>query len=906
MRPAFLDRLPVFALLLLLWTGWSGHAGEYGLHPLGGPDPSPACAKGCRALLAGDLAAARTSFDAALKEKNESAAHYGMGLLHWMRGDDQQATEQFALAVRHGAKDPWVEGYLLSLTGSVRACRDPKLYLDVLTALVEGDEARPRLKDLAAFHLSRWMLMTGQWKQARSLLGRLQYLRQWQLIGPFDNRDESGMAKQYAPEEEIDLEKAAEGRHRRVKWFRCAAEPQDGVVNLTQVFEPNTHSLAYALTHVKVKESRWAVLHAGSGGACKVWVNGRDVLEIPYYNEFAEEKKAVPVYLHSGWNQVLVKVAAGEKPEWAFALRLSRPEGGPLKALETAASAEAFKAYRASAEGRSTPLLEPGRPELGLLPRVDAALRAAPDHPWLHAWRGALLNAWRIGDADDAPASSEYQEASRRCPNCPLFLLELAQCADDVNVARQSAEKCRTAFPDLSLAWNMLAGIAAGAGFEPVAEGYARDGLARFGAARAGACALELARIFILRGQRAEAERLAGAYTETHPFIPDGWRLLARTVRGRSEQRERVEQALKRCGGDHGLRNQRAAEMVLQRKEREAAQFLEEALWVEPFSISRYATVASAWRRAGDAEKVRAILSSARQVAPENPELLALLGTELLRADKPDEAVALWRESLRIKPDSPRLKDWLAEVDKGAAIDRSFFAVYDVGFKDLPRVQSSDYPNDHSITLLKQEVIHVNPNGSASRMVHVVAKLLRSDGAAGLSRQRIFYEPGRQTIDILRATVITPSGAETSRAHITDRTVSAAMGVETRIYDEHHLKEILFQGLEPGSIVDFQYILRDTGGNIYGDFFSDSFYFGDDQPVLKSQYVLDLPKSREFQMQPFRAPLEPRRVASKDPEREVFVWEGEKFPGVVSLINPVSQWFDPIVSLSPKIRLSFI
>jgi len=867
--------------LSIVMLGGVLEAGEDGFHPLGGTEPSAACAKGCQALLAGDLVKAEASFDDALKGKNESSAHYGMGLLHWMRGDEQQATEQFALAVRHGTRDPWSEGYLLSLSGSAQACRDPKLFLDVLTALVDDDKARPRMRDMAAFHLSRWMLMSGQWEKARSYLARLQYLRSWQLIGPFANRDESGMAKAYGPEHEIDLTQPVDGRHRRVKWFRCAAEPQDGVVDLSQVFEPNTHSLAYALTHVKVAKSQWAVLHAGSGGACKVWLNGRDVLAITDYNTFAEEKKAVPVYLHEGCNQILVKVAAGETAEWSFALRLSRPEGGPLPGLAVLATAEALKAYRDSSEGRTTPLLEPGTPELGLLPRVDAALRTSPDHPWLRAWRGALLNAWRIGDLDDTDAAEEYQKAAQRYPKCPLFMLELAQAADDVNVARQAAEHCSTLFPDLPLSWSILAGIAAQAGFEPMAEAYARDGLAKFGADRAGVCATELAKILIRRGQRAEAERLIRAFLKAHPFSPEGWRLLARTAPGRSAQRKIVDQALKRCGGDVGLRGRRSAEMILGHKEEDAARFLEEDLWTEPFAVSRYMQVASAWRRAGQADKALAVLTSARKVAPENSALLAALGTELLRSGKAEEAVAIWREALRIKPDSPRLKDWLAEAGKGEAIDRSFFATYDVALKDLPQVKREDYPNDHSVTLLNQEVIHVNPNGSASRMVHRVAKLLRSDGAAGLSRQRIFYEPGRQTIDILRAAVITPSGAETSRARITDRTVSAAMGVETRIYDEHHLKEIVFQGLEPGSIVDFQYILRDTGGNIYGDFFSDSFYFGDDQPVLKSQYVLDLPKTREFQMRSFRAPLEPRRAQSKDPEREVFIWEGKDFPGVV-------------------------
>jgi len=136
-------------------------------------------------------------------------------------------------------------------------------------------------------------------------------------------------------------------------------------------------------------------------------------------------------------------------------------------------------------------------------------------------------------------------------------------------------------------------------------------------------------------------------------------------------------------------------------------------------------------------------------------------------------------------------------------------------------------------------------------------------------------------VDILRAAVITPEGRELSRADIADRSVSAEMGVQTLIYDEYHLKQITFRDLEPGALIDLQYTVRDTGDNIYGDYFSDSHYLGDDQPVAQAQYVLDLPKSREFQMKAFRKEVVPERMESKDPNREVFKWEAKAMPGIL-------------------------
>jgi len=580
-------------------------------------------------------------------------------------------------------------------------------------------------------------------------------------------------------------------------------------------------------------------------------------------------------------------------------VRLSALQGGPVPGLEVSSSFEASKAYAVAAEGRGTPLLEPEAPAWGLWTRIETALQTEPEHPWLRGWRGKLAVFGGLGQAEDDAGAADYRRALAQCPQCPLFLVHLMTATRDVNLARQTAEKCQALHPQLPHAWNLLADIMAGSGLEPAAEAYARDGLARFGAARASACAVQLAEIFIKRGQLAEAERLARACVEACPYDPDRWQLLLRTLPSRAARRNELREALRRCGGDPGLRRQQAAELLLQKKEAEAAEFQERALCANPFSVADCLNVAAGWTRAGRSDKALGVLQAARTVAPENPDLLAAIGTELLRADRREEAVAVWREVLRIKPDSPQVKDWLAEADSGGAVDRGFFAAYDVDVKDLPRPQASDYPNDHSVTLLHQEVLHVNPNGTASRMVHLVAKLLRPDGAGSLRQQRIFYEPGRQTVDILRAAVIRPDGTELSRAQVTDRTISAAMGVETRIYDEHHLKEVVFRDLEPGAVVDFQYILRDTGGNIYGDYFADTFYFGDDQPVWKSQYVLDLPKTRTFQMKAFRAPLEPRRIESRDPEREIAIWESEKVPGIVQEAR-----MPPLLDLIPFVQVT--
>jgi len=104
-----------------------------GFHALGGAAPSGECARGYELFLAGQMAEARSAFETAAKNAPEPAALYALGLVAWMDGRDQDATELFGRAVNAAHADPWAEAYLLVLAAqsgtrsrSSRRCRRSK------------------------------------------------------------------------------------------------------------------------------------------------------------------------------------------------------------------------------------------------------------------------------------------------------------------------------------------------------------------------------------------------------------------------------------------------------------------------------------------------------------------------------------------------------------------------------------------------------------------------------------------------------------------------------------------------------------------------------------------------------------------------------------------------------------
>ena len=886
------------ALAAAAQAGEPGAAAEIAFAAAGGRAPSPGCARAFELLLEGKEEEAFKAFEAAVEKTPQDAyAHFGLGLHLRMRGREQLALEHFLKALGAGHQDPWAELFLDAAVSCLPECLDSKPFLEAARKIEQDEKAAPYLRGRVRHARASELLASGAFAEAKDAFAPLQYLAQWVLVGPFDNRDRAGFETEYEPETEVQMEKPMPGRNRPVTWFRPVATPLDGVVDLTQVFEPNIHVLGYAVTHVKVEKAQWAVLRVGCAGAVKVWLNDREVLQIPEYNEYAPEKSAAPVYLQPGWNQVLVKSAVVEETGWSFSVRISMPEGGPIPGLVVDPAGEALQAYKVENVGRGMPLLEPQDPDLGLAVRLRATLKNRPQDAFVRACYGLQMDVRKLGNKEDEIAVNEFVKAIALRPRCPLFRLWLAQAAADPNQARQAAEACQAEHPGLPQPYALLAELALQGGLEISAEELARAAIGKFGVERTGTCARSLGQALGIRGARAEACRRLKGYVERHPHDADGWLELYALERSQSARHAVLKQALGYCGGDEALRAAWSSQLLAQEQEREAAEVLEAGLAVEPFAMSRRLLAAKGWRQAGDMKRAREVLALGRATAPEHPGLLAALGTEAFREGKLPEAEALWREALRVKPNSPELKDLLEEITRGRGLDRGFFAPYDVALQDLPLPKAADYPRDHAVTLLKQEVVRVNPNGTSNRMVHLVSMLLRPEGLAGMQQHQIYYEPQRQVVDILRAAVIAPDGRERSRASISDRTTSAAMGVQTRMYDEYHLKNITFQDLVPGSIVDLQYTVRDTGDNMYGDYFSDVCYLGDDQPVQRSQYILDTPKAREFQKHCFRLRVDPERLESKDPNREVFKWEAKDLPGVET-----DQGMPPLLDSLPFVQ----
>ncbi|HYG74451.1 MAG TPA: DUF3857 domain-containing protein [Planctomycetota bacterium] len=865
-------------------------------HPLGSKVARPETLQALEQLAAGEvnmgIAALKTI---ASTSPDEFAAWHALSEHAVAENDFQQGLELLCKATAAAGSSPWSEVYAEELSGLLPFCRSPQPFLDLVSRAERSADFPPRLKDQLKTIHADWLLSRGEYSAAGEVCKSLRNLTRWAITGPIDNRDGAGFSQSFEPESFIDFEKSVPGRNRRVGWHRPAAVPLDGRIDLADLFEPSIHVLAYAVTFVKADADTWAVLRVGCAGGLNVWVNGVAAGSVTQHNDYAHDKLTAPVFLRKGWNQILVKTGIVEETEWSFSARLCQPAGGPLEGITIDDSAAALSGYQADTKARTAaPPEVPGTLDRGILFAIEKALKNEPDNLALLVAQGSLIESRKLAPKEELSAPTPLARAATLAPKCPYIKLKIATLSRDTNEARQAAESVLASHDSLPGVFAVLATLAQESHNHVIASDYARQLKSRFGAEKLGVAAFALAGVNpeaskpAQRGTgegaapvlRALSIKTLQAFTDNHPYLADGWHRLLDLETTVSARRSILQKALSYCGGDREMRQRWIDELNEMGKYEQAAEFLAAEAAAQPFDLGLVIHTAHQYRRAGNAARAAQVLEAALTVAPESAELLAELARARHAAGQTADAVKLYRQVLQIKPNSPQIKDYLSILDTDPASEKKFFAAYDIQLKDLPVPQASAYPEDNVVHLLNQQVVRVNTNGSSSRMIHRVSKLLRPNGIQQLAQHSIWYEPERQVVDILRAAVITPDGRELSRADVQDRSTSAAMGVQTRIYDEHHLKQVTFKNLEPGAIIDLQYTIRDTGDNIYGDYFADTFYLSDDDPVLKSQYVLDFPKDLNLQTKTMNTSAQAERIAQSDTRREVFKWQTENTPGI--------------------------
>ncbi|MBI3839844.1 MAG: hypothetical protein HY288_18125 [Planctomycetia bacterium] len=161
----------------------------------------------------------------------------------------------------------------------------------------------------------------------------------WWLVGPFDAPRFSGFARQFPPEQQVDLQAEYVGQEgRTIGWLRYRTADPLGELNLIQALGPAKEAVAYAYTYVESPREQAAQLRCGADDNCTVWLNGQKVFgRDQWLNGTRFDRFITPVQLRRGQNRILVKICQGPQHKdpqvsnnWSLQLRFCDENGAGL------------------------------------------------------------------------------------------------------------------------------------------------------------------------------------------------------------------------------------------------------------------------------------------------------------------------------------------------------------------------------------------------------------------------------------------------------------------------------------------------------------------------------------------------------------------------------------------------
>jgi len=240
----------------------------------------------------------------------------------------------------------------------ITACPDPRAYDAVMAAADDKDLKEPatraliavaarlttageRNKALQAYEKVRQMGGSAETtrlvaKQMRELgadvdvTAMLGVVTHWWVVGPFELGDDNkGWNTDYIGEPNVKLDASYTSGNRKVVWKHVASRQDDGKVDLRADVADRDQCIAYAYTEITVDAETQAVLLVGADDSEKIWVNGKQVLDLFVARPLKVDQDRVPVRLKAGTNAVLLKIWQNNLA-WEFCVRVTAPDGFPI------------------------------------------------------------------------------------------------------------------------------------------------------------------------------------------------------------------------------------------------------------------------------------------------------------------------------------------------------------------------------------------------------------------------------------------------------------------------------------------------------------------------------------------------------------------------------------------------
>jgi tetratricopeptide (TPR) repeat protein len=839
--------------------------------PAGSPGPGAAAEAwadaGWSALFVeNDYEKARGYFEQALALKPTLApALEGLGRTLEISGDYSGALRAYLEFLAAAPDHPAAYIYLHRCHVLEEDTDGRDFFLQTLHSLRNRDDVPPAIRAKATLFLFDRAHRAADFDEAETLLSSLNFVRDWQIVGPFDNEGKEGFDDVYPPENGISLAATYDGKARDVRWRRLPVALPTGFLDFTTVLAPAEKSVAYAAVAVNSPARRDAFIALAAAGAVKVWLNGVEVFARDAYHEGYFDQYVAPASLLPGYNLLLVKVC-GDDERWGFGARFLGNDGEPLADVTFDAGGAAL-----AAASHVVGLSPPPHDNLDYFDR--RILEGAADA--FDYYYAALAHYARADADENEEVPTKLMLAAQSImPETADFYYYIGVTEKEESRIRASLTKTLKLAPQHNQARLALAKYFYDLERPQAALDVIDDVLNR------NATFVEAeqyrAKLYWESGYAYDAARAAGDISRRLPNYPFSKMVTALFEMNYGDLARATE--LWRTIYDADVYSTNARDelfrLLLTRDDFEGATaVMRRALEADPYDVGARKKSITALNHYGLYAQALAEAESALSFRPEDYELWRYRGSSLDELGRETPAREAYRKAVTFKRNYPTLENYLNYLEP--ASERRAVPRLDA-YEVLAAYPGDDlFPRDSAVWLLDDRQVEVFENGTSTRTVHYVVKILTAEGAEKFRNVNVSYSPGLENVELKRTAVLKADGTEITANQIREYNV---FDVWSRLYYSYVNKVITMPNLSPGDTIDIEYKISQTGENLFAGYFGDFYYFGHKNSTILARYAVSVPKNKKYYFERVRGAPAPGIVRGGG--TTTYVYRMENLPAI--------------------------
>ena len=786
------------------------------------------------------------------------------------------------------------------------------LYITGLNRIISNLKSETNLYDIANYCAGDEYLRMGKLQEAKDCFNKLNFITNWQIIGPFQNEGDSGWKEIYEPEKVIDLNKPYAGDKREVYWHKIGVEPIDGYVDLNTLLFSQKESIAYCFTNLYSGQDTKIAIKTASSGAIRVWLDDKIIIDkdvkrkmqAPCWGRAIDQDTSPEIIIKSGWHKILMKIAKGES-DWGFSLRVICRGEVPSPVLKDRETLPLQIDSSFVGAVREPPLLY-SESEI-LVPAISKQgtdkntfgqdiikifEEKSADNSFFNKFHlGIIYSYFNPYHKLEEKDLKIFEELAGTYPKSTLLKTTYALSLNDSNRKRQNLNDSFALDNNNIEALHILA-------YEKKSQqqyDIALDSTNKILNLNPNYYLAKylLAEIYLSKGWTIKSFEALKQFVKDYPDYLSAKTFLALSFSDWLSIDGKIEllkdsmcldyldpTAVRTLGNIYKERGEYDKYEQLYLKDVE----------FYPYDYQLLKDIAETYKDKENApEKALKYIDMALTISPENPDLLRLKGDTFHKAGQDEEAFKFYKLSLKIKPNQPDLKEYITYLGPK---EESYFEPYRPNFDDLiteynNRIEQKHIEEEGSnvINLADMLVTKVNKDGTTLNTYYLVKKAITEQGVISISSDSIGFVEGQQEVILKKARTHKPDGSIIDSSDITESSYFKMAGVYTRIYNDYIVKYIKFKSVTPESFTEVEYEVNDKGKNIYADYYGELFFFGDYSPTMISKFVLITPKERNFYYQTFRTNLVPDifnlgvepQIIETDNER-IYIWQKDNIP----------------------------